>query len=132
MKKKVNLNKLVFNKKKYKKNINTSFNQLGSPSSQEQLDDQPSIEEFFNMYTDLFYQINEVGPNKSHEFLIKSSGEYIKFDEQDELIQALQQEIVDIKKELLESEEINKKLFPEEITPAQENLPNEDEIELPF
>ena len=131
MKKKVNLNKLVFDKKIYKKNINTSFSQLGSPSTQEQLDEQPSIEEFFNMYTDLFYQINEVGPNKSHEFLIKSSGEYIKFDEQDDLIQSLQQEIVNIKKELLKSEEINKKLFPEEVTPAQEDLPNEDEIELP-
>jgi len=131
MKKKVNLNKLVFDKKIYKKNINTSFSQLGSPSIQEQLDDQPSIEEFFNMYTDLFYQINEVGPNKSHEFLIKSSGEYIKFDEQDELIEALQQEIVNIKKELLKSEEINQTLFPEEVTPAQENLPNEDEVDIP-
>ena len=46
MKKKVNLNKLVFDKKIYKKNINTSFSQLGSPSTQEQLDEQPSIEEF--------------------------------------------------------------------------------------
>ena len=60
MKKKVILNKLVFDKKIYKKNINTSFSQLGSPSTQEQLDEQPSIEEFFNMYTDLFYQINDM------------------------------------------------------------------------
>ena len=33
------------------------------------------------MYNTLFYQINELGETNSHEFLIKTSSEYIKFDD---------------------------------------------------
>ena len=89
----VNLNKGVFNKKDYEKTINTKFTQLGVKSVQEQIDEQPTIEEFFQMYNDLFYQIPEIGNVNSHAFLVKTSGEYINFNENDELIEALQNEI---------------------------------------
>ena len=86
MAKDVTLNKLVFDKDNYEKIINTSFTELGVESIQEQLDDQPTIQEFFDMYNTLFYQINELGPTDSHEFLVKTSGEYISFEETDALI----------------------------------------------
>jgi len=101
----VNLNKGVFNKKDYEKTINTKFTQLGVKSVQEQIDEQPTIEEFFQMYNDLFYQIPEIGNVNSHAFLVKTSGEYINFNENDELIEALQNEIAQLRQELLEAQQ---------------------------
>ena len=101
----VNLNKGVFNKKDYEKTINTKFTQLGVKSVQEQIDEQPTIEEFFQIYNDLFYQIPEIGNVNSHAFLVKTSGEYINFNENDELIEALQNEIAQLRQELLEAQQ---------------------------
>lgn len=101
----IRLNKGVFNKASYEKTINTKFTQLGVKSVQEQIDEQPTIEEFFQMYNDLFYDIPEVGNTNSHEFLVKTSGEYINYNENDELIEALQNEIAQLRQELLETQQ---------------------------
>jgi hypothetical protein len=101
----VNLNKEVFNKRDYEKTINTSFTQLGVKTIQEQIDEQPTVQEFFNLYNELFYEINELGPTNSHEYLIKTSTAYIAFDENDELIEALQKEIAQLREELLEAQQ---------------------------
>ena len=103
----VDLNKEVFNKRDYEKTINTSFTQLGVKTIQEQIDERPSVQEFFNLYNELFYEINELGPTNSHEFLIKTSTEYIAFDDNKELIEALQKEIADLRAELLEAQKQN-------------------------
>ena len=97
----INLNKEVFNKRDYQKTINTSFTQLDVPSVQEQLTQQTTVSEFFNLYNELFYEINEIGETNSHEYLIKTSSQYINFNENDELIQALQNEIAQLREELL-------------------------------
>ena len=57
------------------------------------------------MYTELFYQINERGPDNSHEYLVKTSGEYISFEDKDELVEALQKEIATLRKELLQTQQ---------------------------
>ena len=101
----VNLNKEVFNKRDYIKTIDPSFNQLGVKTVQEEIDEQPTVQEFFDMYNTLFYQINELGETNSHEFLIKTSSEYIKSDQNDELIQALQKEIAQLREELLQTQQ---------------------------
>ena len=98
----INLNKEVFNKWDYEKTINTSFTQLDVPSDQEQLTQQTTVSEFFDLYNELFYEINEIGETNSHEYLIKTSSQYINFDENDELIQALQNEIAQLRTEILE------------------------------
>jgi hypothetical protein len=103
----VDLNKEVFNKRDYEKTISTSFTQLGVKTIQEQIDEKPSVQEFFDLYNELFYEINELGPTNSHEFLIKSSTEYIAFDENNEIIEALQKEIADLRAELLEAQKQN-------------------------
>ena len=97
----INLNKKVFNKRDYQKTINTSFTQLDVQSIQEQIDNQPTVQEFFNLYNELFYEINELGENNSHEYLIKTSSQYINFEENNELVQALQNEIAQLREELL-------------------------------
>ncbi len=103
----VDLNKEVFNKRDYEKTISTSFTQLGVKTIQEQIDERPSVQEFFDLYNELFYEINELGPTNSHEFLIKTSTEYIAFDDNNEIIEALQKEIADLRAELLEAQKQN-------------------------
>ena len=100
----INLNKEVFNKRAYLKTIDTSFKELGVQTIQEQIASQPSIQEFFDMYNTLFYRINELGPTNSHEFLIKTSSEYINFEEENELITLLQAEIAGLREQLLEAQ----------------------------
>ena len=100
----VNLNKQVYDKRQYTKVIDTSFKQLGVKTIQEQIDQQPTVDEFFNMYNELFYQIPELGATNSHEYLIKKSSEYIAFDaNQDEII-ALQNEIAQLRTDLLDAQ----------------------------
>jgi hypothetical protein len=101
----VNLNKEVFSKRDYEKTINTSFTQLGVKTIQEQINDQPTVQEFFDLYNELFYEINELGETNSHEYLIKTSTDYIAFDENNELIESLQKEIAQLREELLETQQ---------------------------
>ena len=97
----VKLNKEVFSKVSYQKTIDTSFKEFGVKTIQEQINEQPTVQEFFNMYNALFYQINELGPTNSHEYLIKTSSEYINFSENNEIIEVLQNEIAQLREELL-------------------------------
>jgi hypothetical protein len=100
MKETVNFNLTTLDKVNYLSTINTSFNQLGvinlpppDPTSDE------SVAEFFDLYNQLFYQIPERGPDLSHEYLIKQSSQYINFEQNDENIQALQDEIAVLREE---------------------------------
>jgi len=99
--KNVDLRKEVFNKPQYEQVIDTSFSQLGIVSVSASAEDQISIEEFFGYYNSLFYDIPPTGETNSHEFLVKNSGEYINFDQIAEEILALQQEISELREELL-------------------------------
>ncbi len=104
MAQKIDLNKEVFSKRTYQKTIDTSFKELGVKSIQEQLDTQPTVQEFFDMYGTLFYNINELGPTNSHEFLIKTSQEYIGNKQENEVISLLQDEIAALRIDLLNSQ----------------------------
>ena len=101
----VNLNKRVFNKVNYKKTIDTEFVQLGVKNLQEQIDDQPTVQDFFDLYNTLFYEIPELGDNNSHQFLIKTSSEYVSIEETDELVEALQDEIAQLREDLLQAQQ---------------------------
>jgi len=100
----INFNKQVYNKNNYQKVIDTSFKQLGVKTIQQQLDNQPTTEQFFELYNELFYSIPEYGPNNSHEFIIKKSSEYINFEQNQEEIEALQSEISQLRNDLLEAQ----------------------------
>ncbi len=101
MEQKVDTKKKVFNKAQYPKTINTQFSQLGVTSITQAIEETPTVEEFFQLYDELFYDIPALGATNSHEYLVKTSGEYIDFDQQNEIIEALQQEITDLREENL-------------------------------
>lgn len=100
----LDLRKEVFNKTQYIKTINTSFNELGITELNETLESQVSVEEFFDLYNSLFYSIPALGETNSHEYLFKTSGEYINFEETNEEIQALQAEIAQLRSDLLDAQ----------------------------
>lgn len=82
----VNLNKEVYNKTQFKRVVNTNFTQLvdTTPQVTSSVTDilDPNIinlriNEFFDSYSSLFYDIPKFGDTNSHEYLIKTSGEYV-------------------------------------------------------
>jgi hypothetical protein len=100
----VNFQKQVFNKEQYTKIIDTSFKELGVQTIQEQIAIQPNVNEFFSLYNELFYDIPELGETNSHEYLIKTSSEYINFEANQEEITALQAEIAQLRIDLLDAQ----------------------------
>jgi cell fate (sporulation/competence/biofilm development) regulator YmcA (YheA/YmcA/DUF963 family) len=100
----INLQKQVYNKGDYSKVINTSFTQLGVKNIQQQIELQPTVEEFFALYNELFYTIPELGKTNSHEYLIKTSSEYVNFDINQEEIIELQAEIAQLRTDLLNTQ----------------------------
>jgi hypothetical protein len=100
----ISFNKQVYNKGDYTKIIDTSFKQLGVQTIQQQIQQQPTVNDFFNMYNELFYDIPEVGETNSHEYLIQQSSEYINFEANQEEIIALQAEIAQLRTDLLDAQ----------------------------
>lgn len=100
----IEFNKQVYNKNQYEKVIDTSFKQLGIQPIQEQIENQPTVNDFFEMYNELFYDIPETGDINSHEYLIRKSSEYIGFEANQEEIEALQNEISQLRTELLDAQ----------------------------
>jgi len=93
-----------YDKNTYNKLINTSFTQLGVKPIQELIEEQVTTNDFFNMYNEMFFQIPELGEVNSHEYIIKKSSEYIGFEANQEEIIALQNEIAQLRIDLLESQ----------------------------
>ena len=52
--------------------------------------------------TNLFFEIPKEGDVNSHEYLVKTSGEYIDYQPQKEEVEALLEEIVELREENLE------------------------------
>ncbi len=100
----IDLIKKVYSKTEYPKIIDTKFNQLGVTSLPQQIADTFTVEEFFEEYNNLFYEIPPFGETNSHEYLIKSSTQYIDYDQDSKLISDLQDEIVQLRKDLLQAQ----------------------------
>ena len=102
MKKEINIQKRVFEKQQYQQVIDTSFTQL-IPETQGTTEVQTqTVAQFFETYTNLFYQIPKEGVTNSHMFLVKQSGEYIRKRGLSQEIVALQEEITNLRQENLE------------------------------
>ena len=100
----VDLIRKVYSKTEYPKVIDTRFSQLGVVSVNQQIQDTVTVNQFFEYYNQLFYEIPSYGNTNSHEYLIKTSGEYINFDQDSEEIIALRKEITQLRRDLLQSQ----------------------------
>jgi len=112
---KSNLKRQVFNKKDFNKTINTEFNQLLiKPDPLFFEINLASIDDFFILYDKFFYEIPKLGEFNSHEFLYKTSKNYVGFEDLDEQIQVLLEELTSLREEnlILREENINLLINP--------------------
>jgi len=99
----ITLNKSVFEKRQYEKVIDTSFTQLVQPAvTSSVVAPSISIAEFFTNYQTLFFEIPKYGAVNSHEYLIKTSQEYAGNFNNDDTIQALIEEVTQLRQENLD------------------------------
>jgi hypothetical protein len=99
----LNLSKKVYAKNQYEKVINTNFSQIAtSPTATTIVPPLISVEEFFQNYSDIFFDIPKFGDTNSHEYLIKTSTEYIGSALINADIQALIEEINNLQQTNLE------------------------------
>jgi hypothetical protein len=121
----INLNKKVFVKNQYERVIDTKFSQLATtitPTEQAALTSPTiTVDEFFQDYAQLFLQIPKEGETNSHEYLVKTSSEYINFTPMSDDIQALIDEINLLQQQNLE---LNQQIV--ELTTSNSNIESID------
>lgn len=97
-----NLNKQIFNKRAFNDTIDTSFTELTSSVELPITQSLPTINEFFQYYNDLFYDIPKFGDENSHEYLVLTSQQYIGTISSDQdIIDALIAEVTELREENL-------------------------------
>ena len=104
MSEKISLIKNVYSKTQFVKTVDTQFSQLSTPTDTTQVNT-PTIQQFFNDYQSLFYQIPKYGETDSHEYLIKTSQEYIGINQDDTDITALINEIDSLRLTIFEQQQ---------------------------
>ena len=97
----VNLIRNSFSKTQYPKVIDTEFSQLTPQNTEPVAIQNVSVDEFFVLYNKLFFDIPQRG-NNSHETLITTSTEYIGYNPLTTELEALQQEITQLRRQLLD------------------------------
>ena len=100
MKENISIRKNVYSIKNYTNVINTEFSELTTSNS----DQGPSIDEFFDMYNELYFTIPLEG-DLSHTAIVRKSNQLLNFeDPKDSQIIELQNTIQDLEQRLLEAD----------------------------
>jgi len=116
----INLIKTVYDKNQYTKVIDTQFNQLVQPPSTPADSILPTVNEFFTYYEQLFFDIPKFGQTNSHEYLIKTSEDYIGANNiVNDNIQALIDEVTELRQENLDLQQSLLQLTQEIELPRQ-------------
>ena len=102
MAEKVEITREVYQKNIYKNVIDTDFSQLIQPITQVE-EEGPTIDEFFQSYNELFFEIPKTGDVDSHIELIERSSQYVGDEYVNPLIRELQAEITSLKQQILNS-----------------------------
>lgn len=84
-----------------RKVIDTTFRQF--VLAPEPVEEETTVEEFFQMYETLFFEIPITGELNSHEYLVKRSSEYIGGEIISDNERALLEEINSLRQQLLEA-----------------------------
>lgn len=103
----IDLGKNTFSRKNFEKVVDNRFKQL--LNNKPTVDTTFTIEDFFQLYGDLFYQIPKEGEIQSHRYILNQTAEYLGISLNDGTdVQALLDEITSLRSELLS---VNKTLL---------------------
>jgi len=95
------IEKQVFDKNTFGRVIDTQFNQLLTKGTTE-----VTVDDFFILYDQLFYQIPEEGDTDSHRFILEREAEYLGVIINQDDIQALLDEITSLRQQVLDTQTI--------------------------
>jgi hypothetical protein len=99
------IQKTVFNKDTYGRVIDTQFHQfLNQGTTEEPLSF--TVDDFFELYEQLFYQIPKEGDTNSHTYILQKEADYLGISISQDDVQALLNEITSLRQELLDSQTI--------------------------
>ena len=96
------IEKQVFDKDAFGKVVNTQFSYLLNNQAEET----PTftIDDFFQLYEDLFYQIPKEGDTNSHRYILEKEADYLGVIISQDDIQALLDEITTLRQQVLDSQ----------------------------
>jgi hypothetical protein len=98
----------VYDKDRFSKVVNTQFTEFTLP---EPTTPEVTVEEFFRLYEELFFEIPREGDINSHRYILNREAEFLGVTFADDInIQALLQEITDLRQQLLAAETLNSRL----------------------
>lgn len=97
----ISLQKQVLGAETYSKVVDTQFTQFLPPTAPVQ--EAVTVDQFFQYYEELFFEIPVTGETNSHEYLIKRSSEYVAGDVVSDNEKALLEEINSLRQQLLEA-----------------------------
>ena len=99
------IQKTVFNKDDFNKVVDTQFSQL---INNQQIEETPSftLDDFFQLYEDLFDQIPREGDINSHQYILQKEADYLGVQINQDDLQALLDEITSLRQEVLDSQTI--------------------------
>jgi hypothetical protein len=97
------IEKSVFDKNQFGKVIDTQFHQL---LNQQQAEPTPvfTLDDFFELYDQLFYQIPKEGDTNSHRFILQKEADYLGVIVNQDDIQALLDEITALRQQVLDTQ----------------------------
>lgn len=95
--------KEVLGRTTYGKVVDTSFSELITITTGSAESPQITVEEFFNLYNNLFFQIPATGEVNSHEYLVARSTEYLGGGVLTDNERAYIEEINSLRQQLLEA-----------------------------
>jgi hypothetical protein len=98
MSEKITINKTAYNKSQFGQVIDNQFTQF-TPTPSTPVALTIDVNQFFQAYENLFFQIPKLGDIKSHQYLVNKSSEYIGETAISEEVQALLEEITQLRQE---------------------------------
>ena len=103
MSQKVELVKEVYGRNTYPRVVDTTFSELYRPTTPATVSEQITVEAFFDLYNQLFFDIPATGEVNSHEYLVARSTEYLGGAVLTDTEKAYIDEINSLRQQLLEA-----------------------------
>jgi hypothetical protein len=98
------IQKTVFNKDTYGRVVDTQFSQLINQGTEDETLSF-TVDDFFQLYDEVFYQIPKEGDINSHQYILQREADYLGISISQDDVQALLNEITSLRQQVLEAQQ---------------------------